>query len=160
MPYDRGSERPAPVLEDSMTAAKTLLAVPSAVAALALVGPSPALAITGYAGAPTAVAAQYPASANSQTPGSPGSQAPSLSPKPNTPVSSNSETPGTSPSQSGTPTGNGNGNGGPAQPARQIVASASPVGTLPFTCYAAIAAIAAGLALLLGGLAVRRAGRA
>jgi hypothetical protein len=140
-----------------MTAAKTLLAVPSAVAALALVGPSPALAITGYAGAPTAVAAQYPASANSQTPGS---QAPSLSPKPNTPVSSNSKTPGSSPSQSGTPNGNGNGNGGPAQPARQIVASASPVGTLPFTGYAAIAAIAAGLALLLGGLAVRRVGRA
>jgi hypothetical protein len=138
-----------------MTAAKTLLAVPSAVAALALVGPSPALAITGYAGAPTAVAAQYPASANSQTPGS---QAPSLSPKPNTPVSSNSQTPGSSPSQSGTP--NGNGNGGPNQPARQIVASASPVGTLPFTGYAAIAAIAAGLALLLGGLAVRRVGRA
>jgi hypothetical protein len=158
MPYDRGSERPAPVLEDSMTAAKTLLAVPSAVAALALVGPSPALAITGYAGAPTAVAAQYPASANSQTPGSPGSQAPSLSPKPNTPVSSNSQTPGSSPSQSGTP--NGNGNAGPNQPARQIVASASPVGTLPFTGYAAIAAIAAGLALLLGGLAVRRVGRA
>jgi hypothetical protein len=138
-----------------MTAAKTLLAVPSAVAALALVGPSPALAITGYAGAPTAVAAQYPASANSQTPGS---QAPSLSPKPNTPVSSNSQTPGSSPSQSGAP--NGNGNGGPAQPARQIVASASPVGTLPFSGYAAIAAIAAGLALLLGGLAVRRVGRA
>ena len=50
-----------------MIAKKTLLAVPSAVAALAFLAPSPALAITGYAGAPTAVAAQYPTSANSQS---------------------------------------------------------------------------------------------
>ena len=40
------------------------------------------------------------------------------------------------------------------------MATTGPAGSLPFTGYAAIAAIAAGMALLLGGLAARRVSRA
>jgi hypothetical protein len=150
-----------------MTSSKTLLAVPAAVAALAFVAPSPALAITGYAGAPTAVAAQYPATGNSQSPPTQGptTESPSLAPTPGTPGTGNSETPGTpgtgnSETPGSTPgTEDVSQNTSPGQPHRQLVVSSSPAGSLPFTGYSAIAAIAAGLALLLGGLAARRVSR-
>lgn len=147
-----------------MIAKKTLLAVPSAAAALAFLAPSPALAISGYAGAPTAVAAQYSTSGNSQSPTTP--SAPSLVQTPSTqiPTSENSETPPGTNDETTTPgtedVSNGNSES-PSEPTTQrVVASASPSGSLPFTGYAAIVAIAAGCALLLGGVAARRVSQA
>jgi hypothetical protein len=140
-------------LEDAMNAKKTLLAVPSAVAALAFLAPSPALAITGYAGAPTAVAAQYPTSADSQsTPptSAPSTSAPSLTQTPTT-------SPGTQDGATPSTEDVSNVTSNPSQPTQQVVADAgSPSSSLPFTGYAAIVAIAAGFALLLGGVAARR----
>jgi cobalamin biosynthesis Mg chelatase CobN len=142
-----------------MIAKKTLLAVPSAVAALAFLAPSPALAITGYAGAPTAVAAQYPTSANSQsatpTSSSPTTSAPSLTQTPTT--SPGTQGDGSTPSTEDVSNVTSN----PSQPAEQVVAGAgSPSSSLPFTGYAAIVAMAAGFALLLGGVAARRVSHA